>query len=336
MNPRQDGGLIGWLGGAVLLAALLAAVMAQQRMDANATGSARAEAVARLQALVEAQMDRELGIRGELIAGNQAVVAYMTQALGSALPGERVDASSVVDLLEERRTQLRLSLAAVVAPDGALLASTDPSLRDHDFAADPVFAGARDTQATQTGLWVERGRLVHVAMLPLARYGSGDATLVVGEAIDEAFLAMLARPAGTPLALQRTDASGPVVVASSQPLPPDAVAAAIARGAAAPALFGNPDVRLVALDAGDARSGLLRTHLPLLAFALLATLAVIALLVAYRRNVVAPLHALESLMRRAAETGDVHLRAMEAGAGPVRSIAAACNALLLRLRGTPT
>lgn len=335
MASRALGGWTAWLGGALLLAALLVAVAAQQRMDAARAGTLRADAVARLQALVEAQMDRELGIRGELIAGNQAVVAYMTQALGSTLPGERIDATSVVDLLEERRTQLRLSLAAVIAPDGAVLASTDPGLRDHDFAADPVFVAARDAQATRTGLWVERGRLVHVAMLPLARYGSGDATLVVGEAIDEAFLAMLARPAGTPLALQRTDAGGSAVVASSQPLPADAVAAAIAQGAAAPALFGNPAVRLVALDAGEARSGLVHAHLPLLAFALLATLAVVALLVAYRRNVVAPLQALESLLRRAADTGDVHLRAMEAGAPPVRSIAAACNALLLRLRGSP-
>src|SRR3989339_1095671 len=102
------------------------------------------------QALVEAQQDSDLTTRGELIAGNQAVVGYMTQALGSALPGVEVDHSSIVDLLEERRTQLGLDVAAALGADGKLLATTDRHPETHDFASDPVFAAASKAQSPRT------------------------------------------------------------------------------------------------------------------------------------------------------------------------------------------
>ena len=106
---------------AIVLPALLALLALQFARDDAREASRTLATLAMTQQLVEDQSNRNLTIRGELIAGNQAVVAYMTQALGSLLPGEAVDYSSIVDLLEERRSQLDLDLAAVVAADGRAL-----------------------------------------------------------------------------------------------------------------------------------------------------------------------------------------------------------------------
>lgn len=154
---------------AIVLPALLALLALQFARDDAREASRTLSTLAMTQQLVEEQANRNLTIRGELIAGNQAVVAYMTQALGSLLPGEAVDYSSIVDLLEERRSQLDLDLAAVVAADGRALAVTDAYAEGHDFARDPVFLEARKSQSVGTGLWHDGERLLHVAMLPLAR-----------------------------------------------------------------------------------------------------------------------------------------------------------------------
>ncbi|WP_374608016.1 hypothetical protein [Thermomonas sp.] len=202
---------------AVVLPALLALLALQFARDDAREASRTLSTLAMTQQLVEDQSNRNLTIRGELIAGNQAVVAYMTQALGSLLPGEAVDYSSIVDLLEERRSQLDLDLAAVVAADGRALAVTDAYAEGHDFARDPVFLEARKTQSVGTGLWRDGERLLHVAMLPLARYNAGDAYLLVAEEIDQDYVKTIAGIAAADVALVASSASAPVVLASTLP-----------------------------------------------------------------------------------------------------------------------
>ena len=80
---------------AVVLPALLALLALQFARDDAREASRTLSTLAMTQQLVEDQSNRNLTIRGELIAGNQAVVAYMTQALGSLLPGEAVPPSSI-------------------------------------------------------------------------------------------------------------------------------------------------------------------------------------------------------------------------------------------------
>ena len=84
---------------AIVLPALLALLAWQFSRDDAREASRTLATLANTQQLVEDQANRNLTSRGELIAGNQAVVAYMTQALGSLLPGEAVVNSSIVDLL---------------------------------------------------------------------------------------------------------------------------------------------------------------------------------------------------------------------------------------------
>lgn len=334
-------------------AVLVGLVSWQVRRDASRAADRTLATLALTQDLVEAQENRNLVMRGELIASNQAVVAYMTQALGSALPGTSIDRSSIVDLLEERRTQLILDVAAVVGADGGVLAATDPTVEAQDFAKDPVFTEARKKQAAQTGLWSDGGPLLHVAILPLARYGSGDAYLLVGQAIGQDFAQTIAGIAAADVAIVAPSSTGPVVTAST--LDPDSSAALAqavreqasdqgtkrdlllsgrhAESQSAP-LFGNPDVRLLALARDAPVSSIAATHLPTALFAFVMLLSLAAALAWYWRQVATPLLNLERMMLRSAETGDRHLSVAERGAPTIVRVAAAFNRLMGGRSGT--
>ena len=126
----------------VLVVVTLALLRMHDERLEDALSQRHLVAIREAQRLVEAQSVRELSLRAELIASNQAVTAYVVQALDAVLPGMEVDAASVADLLEERRQQLGLAMAAVLDADGTLVATTESlSL---DFAALPSFAAARE------------------------------------------------------------------------------------------------------------------------------------------------------------------------------------------------
>ena len=325
---------------AIVLPALLALLAWQFSRDDAREASRTLATLAKTQQLVEDQSNRNLTIRGELIAGNQAVVAYMTQALGSSLPGETVDYSSIVDLLEERRSQLDLDLAAVVAADGRALAVTDAYAEGHDFARDPVFVEARKTQSARTGLWRDGDRLLHIAMLPLARYSAGDAYLLVAEEVDQDYVQTIAAIGAADVALVASSASAAIVVASTLPATDaEALSKSIAQSRAdgrldlsagasqvrsAP-LFGNEDVRVVQIARRMPLSGTLAAHAPTVILAVLALLSLLAAIAWYGRRVASPLQALEVLLERAATTPDRNLRMDEAGAADVARVSAAFN-----------
>ena len=330
---------------AIVLPALLALLALQFARDDAREASRTLATLAMTQQLVEDQSNRNLTIRGELIAGNQAVVAYMTQALGSLLPGEAVDYSSIVDLLEERRSQLDLDLAAVVAADGRALAVTDAYAEGHDFARDPVFVEARKTQSVGTGLWRDGERLLHVAMLPLARYNAGDAYLLVAEEVDQDYVKTIAGIAAADVALVASSASSATVVASTLPATDaDALSKAVAqwRAEGAPSggrlhlaagasqarsrpLFGSKDVHVLQITRRMPLSATLAAHAPTVILAVLALLALLAAIAWYGRRVASPLQALEVLLERAATTPDRNLRMDEAGAADVARVSAAFN-----------
>lgn len=300
------------------------------------------------QKLVEAQQDRDLVTRGELIAGNQAVIGYVTTALSGALPGQAVDRSSIIDLLEERRSQLGLDTAAVVGADGALLATTDRYLVTTDFARNPVFVAAAKAQVPRTGLWLDGDRLLHAAMLPLARYGSGDAYLLVGEVVGDDFVQTIAGIGAADIAIITRGQSGapriPVSTLNSADagLVLDALRASRgevgqrlglalpgrhAESVSAP-LFGNGEIRVLALAQGQPLSALIASHLPLLVLVALAVLGALAALAWCWFRLVKPLGELERLMSRAADTGDTYLHMAEQGAADVARVAAAFNKLM--------
>lgn len=333
---------------AIVLPALLALLALQFARDDAREASRTLATLAKTQQLVEGQSNRNLTIRGELIAGNQAVVAYMTQALGSLLPGGTVDYSSIVDLLEERRSQLDLELAAVVDAEGRALAVTDAYAEGHDFSRDPVFLQARQTQAVGTGLWRDGERLLQVAMLPLARYNAGDAYLLVAKQIDQDYVKTIAGIAAADVAVVASAASGTTVMASTLPATDaDALSRSVARWGADGApdggrlhlaagesqavsapLFGNDAVRVLHIARRMPLSATLAAHAPTVLLALLSLIGLLAAIGWYGGRVASPLQALERLLDRAATTPDRNLRMDEAGAADVARVSAAFNRLM--------
>lgn len=300
------------------------------------------------QKLVETQQDRDLVTRGELIAGNQAVIGYVTTALSGALPGQAIDRSSIVDLLEERRSQLGLDTTAVIGSDGTLLATTDRYLATEQFAQNPVFLAAVKAQLPRTGLWMDGDRLLHAALLPLARYGSGDAYLLVGDVVGQDFVQTIAGIGAADVVIITRGASGAprIPVSTLDPVDTGLVLDALranrgeaggrlglalpgrhAESQSAP-LFGNPDVRVIALAQGQPVWAMASSHLPVLLLALVPLLGGLAGVIWYRRRVERPLEDLERLISRAADTGDTRLRMPEQGASGLVRIAAAFNRLM--------
>lgn len=304
-------------------------------------------AIHEAQRLVQAQSARELGLRAELIASNQAVTAYVVQALDAVLPGMEVDAASVSDLLEERRQQLGLTMAGVLDADGAVVATTE-SL-SVEFAALPAFAAARDSQQMHTEVVVDGNRVLLVGIQPLAAYGTSEAYLLVATALDREFAASIAAVGDAQIIVAfQAENGAPVATASSLPLDriaPEALTRALSgdgqaveiadvryRTRAEP-LFGHARARLVALvPPHQERSALSGARLPMRIGALTVLVGAFLLLWAYWTRVRAPLSRLLTMVEHAAQSGDVHLQCPETGSRQVRALTAAFNALLSRLR----
>ena len=320
----------------------LQSVLAGNRLD-----TARA-----VQALVEKQIATDLDARGQLIAGNQAFIGYVTQALGGILPGTLADTASVVDLLDERRAQLGLTLAALIDNQGQLIASRDGISERKDFTREPLFGEAVNTIATTRGLWVDQNRVFQVTILPLARYGSDAGFLLVGAPLDEATLRAIASAAKVEVALLATSPSGPSVAAST--LDPSQSAGLLTampdtsgakasqdftlrlqgaryRAYVAP-LSGSNTVKLAVLaPVGGGLASLASTGLPMIIGLLLGLSLMVAASVFARASILGQVNEMARIIKRAATSGDYHLRATEIGL--LAPLGAAFNQLMGRLKG---
>lgn len=332
---------------ALLVAVTLALVRLHDQRLEDALSQRHLIAIREAQRLVEAQSVRELALRAELIASNQAVTAYVVQALDAVLPGMEVDAASVADLLEERRQQLGLTMAGVLDADGTLVATTEAlSL---DFSALPAFAEARDRQEIRSAVVVDGNRVLLVAIQPLAAYGTSEAYLLVASALDREFATSIAAvgDAQTVVAFAPSGAA-PVAAASSLALDritPEALARALGgegqvveidgqphRTRAEP-LFGHDSVRLIAFVPPHVEdSPLAGPRLPVRIGAVAVVIGSFLLLWLFWNRVHRPLAQLRTLVEQAAQHGDLHLQCPQTGTRQVRALAAAFNALLSRLR----
>lgn len=343
-----------WLATIALAVLILAGLFSWQQSRLQATLADQQLATARaVQTLVETQLQQDLDARAELIAGNQAFIGYLSQAMGGILPGTVVDSASIVDLLEERRAQLGLTLAAVIDGQGQLIASRDRISERRDFASEPLFAQAVTSNAVTRGLWVDEGRVFHVSILPLAAYGSDAGFLLVGTPLDDAVARTIADTANAQAAVFAITPRGPVLAAST--LDPTLseqllshlrddlgvaehrldtrVAGEDYRGYVAP-MFGSEAGQLVVLVANaDALSHALSLGMPMLAAAIVCLLLLVFSWLALRAHMVARVEVLARVMERAASTGDYHLQVPETEAGVLAPLAAAFNRLMARLEG---
>jgi hypothetical protein len=303
-----------------------------------------------VQVLVERQIRSDLDSRAELIAGNQAFIGYLTLAMGGVLPGTETDTASIVDLLEERRAQLGLSMAAVIDGRGQKVVSGDRLSDRGDFSASPLFVEAVSGNATAHGVWSDGQRLFYVAMVPLAAYGSDAGFLLVGTALDDAALRALADAAKAEVALFSQDGEAPMLVSSTASAAGNSgwmvEAMQASKGQATfdyrhdgdryrgyvASLFASPAAPLLVLVPGeDAWRAATTLGLPMIVGVVAGLLVLLGALLSVRRRVDRQAGALARVMEHAAATGDYHLQVAEADAGPLAPIAVALNRLMARL-----
>lgn len=339
----------------VLLGVVVAVVLLFRWQDTrlqDATADERLDNAAYARQLVETGMRQDLEARAQFIAGNQAVTAYVAQALGDVLPGMEVDRDSIADLIEERRRQLDLDIAAVLDGDGEPIATAGDIALDSGFGSEPLFEQARDSGVSSTGLWLHHDRLLLIGIQPLVAYGGGTAYLLVGNSVGRAEAERLAGIGKIEIILA-TGAPDATLIAGSTFDPalesslPESLAALGSlqgerrvelrvgddsyRAAVAP-LFGSPLAHVVTLvSARSDASAYLTLRMPILVGGSLFLLGVALGLLVLQSRVLAPTARLAALMERAAETGDIHLTAPEEGSAGVRRLGVAFNRLMARL-----
>ena len=332
-----------------LFAGLALVVFALFRwQDARLTAAVADERLAqmeRVQGLV-AQVGRQaLESRGQQIAGNQGVTGYVAQALGGSLPGVVFDTASLVDLLQDRRDQLDLAVAAVIDAQGQVVASSEPFAAGNDFSKNPLYLDASRTGKVHTGLMVDGGRLLRVSIQPLVDYGVGVAQLLVAERIDIVQAQAIADIGHADVALLADTHAGLLIVASTLPadqqaglldLLPQRGKSDVARtelrigdarqDVSVQPLFGLPQARLVSLVRPRSDDGtFMALRLPFLIASGGLLLVLLAAAAWAWRQWIRPANALLDVVERAAQANDMHMSVPVAGAPALRGIGDAIN-----------
>lgn len=152
-----------WLGGRI------AARAAEEQLDV----------AYEVQRAFRDQRYQRLWLAADLFALDPYLAAYVAEAAESA------DTASILDLLGQNRQQLGFDFAAVLTPDGRILAHTDrPDAPGEDLAAEPLVERAL-SEYEASGVWAESGRLYDAVVVPVARGLDLGGFLVVGLRIDD-------------------------------------------------------------------------------------------------------------------------------------------------------
>lgn len=340
------------LSALILIAAAATALglsFLHDRRLSEAVAADHLAAIRSAQTLVERAQTDQLTVRAQLIASNQAVTGYIVQSLETSLPGTEVDYASVVDLLEERRSQLGLALAAVLDADGRIVAITEPLAGRESFGDLPAFLAVRESQAAATAVLVDKTRLLGIAIQPLAVYGANEAYLLVGMPVNQAFAESIAQVGAADVAVLMRTADGPLIAASTLPAAEsarltDALRAnkadtsgktdsrlmididGVAHRASLAPLFGDAEARLLAVIPNDSGSAVFRASwLPFLLGVGLALLLLAAALALLWFRLLAPADALARMVEYSADSGDFRVKAPLGGSRAITRIAVAFN-----------
>ncbi|HET7176027.1 MAG TPA: protein kinase [Gammaproteobacteria bacterium] len=173
---------------------------------------------------------QQLKLMSQIMASDPAFLSYVTEAGGNGLGGGTVDARSIMDLLTERQSEIGFDFGMVLDPSGALIAQSGSPAGHVSLAADPVVAGALQSQAPQSGYWLREGHAYQVAVAPLANRDELAGYLVLGLNVDQALLQDVKQVSGAELVLLDTGAGNGTVVSSTlDPQKLDALNQALAR-----------------------------------------------------------------------------------------------------------
>ena len=321
------------------------------------------QSVQSIQQFAENSQRRELELKTAILASNPGFVSYISQAISSgAESGGVVDAASIRDLLEERRSEYTFDVAAILDPVGKTVVMLGNALRaQQDFSATPLWGRFRANTAPTIELISYDGHLILVSLTPMLRGDTLEAVLLTGVEVADGFMAPVARAGQADLVLVGVAPGGNTIIASTLaaedhqaildavaaepallPANGDAVAhrefdlllsAGQTRASMTP-LFGSPSsgllVSIVPVAARVVRSGAIRT--PMLIAGCFVLLFIGLLWWIVQRRLLAPLGHLAEMSERVLR-GDIHVVVRDSGTSDVSTIASALNQALKRLRG---
>jgi serine/threonine-protein kinase len=158
-----------FLGTAVILiVALGVAVAVVSTLGERVAAKTARERIVGSSALIAgAQRQRfdQLQLLAEVLAGNPTFKAYLAEAMAV---GDRL---SILDQLDERRTELGFDLAIVVDPAGVVAARTDqPDVAGMNLSGRSLVRKVL-TEYEASGVWVDGGRVYEAVATPMATEG---------------------------------------------------------------------------------------------------------------------------------------------------------------------
>lgn len=316
-----------------------------------------------IQGFAETSRQRELELKSAILASNPGFVGYVSHAMSTgAESGGVIDAASIRDLLEERRSQFNFDVAAILDPRGRTIVMLGESLRSQqDFSATPLMAAVRASSTPSIGLLGNKGHLVLVSLTPMLRGDTVEALLLTGVDIGDSFVAPLAAAGRVDLAVIEITKNEMSVVASTLGTEDhqaivDAVetepsllagsstpeqtrafdlklAGGITRASMSP-LFASPSsgllVSIVPVAQRVVSTSVIRTPMLIAGSIVLVIMLVLWWLI--QRGLVRPVNNLVEMSDRVLR-GDIQVVARDVGTGDISMIAAAFNQALAGLRG---
>ncbi|MGH7336392.1 MAG: HAMP domain-containing protein, partial [Myxococcota bacterium] len=155
-----------FLGTAVVLLVALGAAVAVtsilgERIAAR-DARERIGASGAVQVALQQEHFEKLGLLAEILASQPVFKAYLDEAI------RKGDRASIIDQLEERKSELNYDLAVVTDADGVLAARIDqPEISGVSLAARPLLKQVM-TEFEASGVWAERGQLYEAVAVPMA------------------------------------------------------------------------------------------------------------------------------------------------------------------------
>jgi serine/threonine-protein kinase len=154
----------------------------------------------------------------QFIAQDPAIVQYFESStdvdlgLGDVMGGTM----SLADLLAERQEQYGFDLGIFLDPQGEVLARTDETEAvKQNLSGDVFLASAISEAIPVSGLWRQGNALMQAAVMPILRGEDLLGFLVLGDAIDDALAADIAKVSGADVAYVFVDNDQSLLGASS-------------------------------------------------------------------------------------------------------------------------
>ena len=161
-----------------------------------------------MQATSQQQRYEQLVVSAEVFANNSGIRQYIAE--------EQVSAADLLDLLEERRADLRFDFAMVVSPQGQLLARTDqPTASGASLAGVPLIKMALEKTVAVSGVWQEGGQLYDAVAVPVVQDFILQGFVVMAYALNNDRALEVKRSSGTDVAFVASTSTGPAVAAST-------------------------------------------------------------------------------------------------------------------------